>query len=96
MQKQFAREYWSARCPFSYSQDVVDTLIIPGLKSNFGPGFAAYDLSTPKIEDLGGHVMLTYQTTRPPSSSPDVPGPRLRIDIDRCGPRFEKAWQYWP
>ena len=95
--KHFDPEYWRARCPFTYSQNFVDNQIIPGLKSSYGTGFSAYDLSAPKIEDHGRYVQLTYQQASAMSAGHVGQSPRLSVEIDRCGQRqFSRAWDYWP
>jgi hypothetical protein len=97
LSKRFAQEYWSALCPFSCSQTLVDSQIIPGLKSDFGPGFSAYDLSAPQTEDLGRYVLLSYEQTATASPNQVRQTPRLRVEIKRCAQqKFSRAWEYWP
>jgi hypothetical protein len=94
IEKHFDPGYWSYVCPFSYTQDLIETHILPALREKFGPGFEAFDLQNPQIKASGPGVQLIYALRKTSPGARADPQPSLRLEVSRCTREVGKVWEY--
>lgn len=86
--KTFAKDYWLARCPFSYTKQLRED-VMTVIKAKYPRAYRSVDFDAPRITDIGGpQISLTLR---------ELPNTHrlewIDMDIDRCDLSIIRSWQ---
>jgi len=86
--KEFEYDYWNSLCPFGYSDDLVQSAVIPSLRDKYGSRYVEYAVYTPHIKDCGSSIALRfYRSVVGPNNEDE-----FAMEVDRCTRKVRRTW----
>ena len=87
--KEFDYDYWPSRCPFHYTQQFINTIIVPALRQQYGSEYTKYAIENPQIEDYGSFMSLRF-SQREALADPQT---QFVMEVDRCNLKVNRTWE---
>ena len=79
-------------CEFTYTQEVIDNLVLPVLRGTYGENYTIFDLKRPGILEKDGSIELIFGQSR----IDVIDAPNFVVVIDPCARTVIKAYETSP
>jgi hypothetical protein len=86
--KEFDYEYWNSLCPFVYSDDFVQSAVIPALRDKYGSRHVEFGVYTPHMKDYGSTIALSFYRSAVGPNTED----EFAMEVDRCTRKVTRTW----
>jgi hypothetical protein len=79
-------------CPFHYNRKIIDQIVVPTLRAEYGDNYTWYDLNKPAISSKRKSVELIFSQSR----IDVLDTPNFVIEIEPCRSKVLKAYETSP
>jgi hypothetical protein len=87
--KTFDYDYWNQLCPFEYSDQLVDSTVIPAIRGKYGSQYTEFALHEPNMKDYGSFIALRFHKS---AAGPNQEN-EFAVEVDRCTRKVTRTWE---